>query len=102
MQQVFLSVITWLLPYINTIAGRVLVALGFGYAEYQGLDLLITSAKASIESSWASFASGSTAQMLAWAGFFRLDVHLSILLSAIGVKVLLNSLTGSIKRIVPK
>lgn len=43
------------------------------------------------------------AGLAAWAGFFRIDVHLSIIISAVGVKVLLSALTGDkVRRLVQR
>lgn len=89
-----------LLQIVGSVVGRVLLALGFGFVEYTGISKLIDSAKASATSLINDVGSSMIAE---WAGFFRIDQHVSILLSAIGVKVLLNALGGaSAKRLVQK
>jgi hypothetical protein len=89
-----------LLQLVGSFVGRVIVALGFGYVEYTGINLLIDSVKDDATSLIASVGASSLAE---WAGFFRIDVHLSIVISAIGVKVLLNSLNGDkVRRLVQK
>lgn len=80
-----------LLQIAASLVGRVLIALGFGFVEYVGISALVDSAKASAAGLLGAVGSSSLAE---WAGFFRIDVHLSIVLSAIGVKVLLNALGG--------
>ena len=89
-----------LLQIVGSVVGRVLLALGFGFVEYTGISMLIDSAKASATS---LINDGGSSMIAEWAGFFRIDQHVSILLSAIGVKVLLNALGGaSAKRLVQK
>lgn len=89
-----------LLQIVGSVVGRVIVALGFGYVEYTGLNLLIDSVKADATAALSAVGASSLAD---WAGFFRLDVHISIIISAIGVKVLLNSLGGDkVRRLVQK
>jgi hypothetical protein len=89
-----------LLQLVSSFVGRVIVALGFGYVEYTGVNLLIDSVKADATSLISSFGASSLAE---WAGFFRIDIHISIIISAIGVKVMLNALGGDkIRRLVQK
>ncbi|WP_312790564.1 DUF2523 domain-containing protein [Diaphorobacter nitroreducens] len=89
-----------LLQIAGSLVGRVLLALGFGFVEYVGISALIDSAKTSA----VSLLSGVGASALAeWAGFFLIDQHISVILSAIGVKVALNALGGaSVKRLVQR
>lgn len=89
-----------LLRLVGSFVGRVLLALGFGFVEFVGVSSMIDG----IKSQASSLISGVGASSLAaWAGFFRIDVHVSIIISAIGVKVLLNSLSGDkFKRLVGK
>lgn len=89
-----------LIRIAGSVVGRVLLALGFGFVEYTGISMLIDSAKASATSLISDV---GTSMIAEWAGFFRIDQHLSIVLSAIGVKVALNALGGaSAKRLVQK
>lgn len=89
-----------LLQLVSSFVGRVLVALGFGYVEYVGISALVDNAKTQASGLIASVGASSLAD---WAGFFRIDVHLSIVLSAIGVKVLLNALGGDkVRKLVQK
>ncbi|WP_311223466.1 MULTISPECIES: DUF2523 domain-containing protein [unclassified Acidovorax] len=89
-----------LMRVAGSLVGRVLLALGFGFVEYTGISLLIDQAKTSALS---MFGTVGTSMLAEWAGFLRLDQHVSIVISAIGVKVLLNSLGGSkMRRLVQK
>lgn len=89
-----------LLRIVGSIVGRVLLALGFGFVEYTGISLLIESAK---QSAGSLIGSVGTSAIADWAGFFRIDQHVSIVISAIGVKVMLNALGGaSAKRLVQR
>jgi hypothetical protein len=89
-----------LLQLVGSFVGRVVLALGFGYVEYVGISALVDSVKSQASSYIGSVGSSSLAD---WAGFFRIDVHISIIISAIGVKVLLNALGGDkVRRLVQK
>ena len=44
-----------------------------------------------------------SSNLVAWAGFFRLDVHISIIISAITIKMIFNGLSGgTIRKLVSK
>ncbi len=89
-----------LLRVAGSMVGRVLLALGFGFVEYTGISYLIDQAKTTALS---LFGGVGTSMLAEWAGFLRLDQHVSIVISAIGVKVLLNSLGGDkIRRLVQR
>lgn len=89
-----------LLQIVGSLVGRVLLALGFGFVEYTGINLLLDNVKQQASGLIGAVGGSVLAE---WAGFFRIDVHLSIILSAIGVKVLLNSLGGDkVRRLVQK
>lgn len=96
--------VSWILAGLMQVAGslvgRVLLALGFGFVEFVGISALIDNMKAQASSLIGAVGSS---ELAAWAGFFRIDVHLSIILSAIGVKVMLNALGGDkVRRLVQK
>lgn len=97
-------IVSWILAGLIQVAGslvgRVLLALGFGFVEFAGFSALVDNVKAQASSLIGAV---GNSELAAWAGFFRIDVCLSILLSAIGVKVLLNSLGGDkVRRLVQK
>lgn len=92
-----------LISLVGSLVGRVLVALGLGFVEYQGISTLISTITQQATAAFGGFEGSGLAGILAWAGFFQLDVHISILVSAIGVKVFLNAMGGaSVKRLVNK
>lgn len=89
-----------LLRVAGSLVGRVIIALGFGFVEYVGISAMVDSAKSQATALLDSVGASSLAP---WAGFFRIDTHLSIILSAIGVKLLLNALGGDkIRKLVQK
>lgn len=89
-----------LLQIAASLVGRVLIALGFGYVEYLGVSALVDSVKAQATSLITSVGASSLSE---WAGFFRIDQHISIVISAIGVKVLLSALGGDkVRKLVQK
>lgn len=97
-----LARIIWgsLLAIVESLVGRVLLAIGFGFVEFVGLQAMISGAT---DYAATSLDLLQNSVLLEWAGFFRLDVHVSIIISAIGAKMLLNALTGDrIRRLVPK
>lgn len=89
-----------LIQIVGSLVGRVIVALGFGFVEYVGVSALIDQIK--LDAQGYINAVGAS-DLAAWAGFFRIDVHLSIIISAVGVKVLLSALTGDkVRRLVQR
>lgn len=89
-----------LLQIAGSLVGRVLLALGFGFVEYVGISTLLDNVKQQATGLIGAVGASSLAE---WAGFFRIDVHLSIILSAIGVKVMLNALGGDkVRRLVQR
>ncbi|MDR6731953.1 DUF2523 domain-containing protein [Delftia lacustris] len=89
-----------LLQIAGSMVGRVLLSLGFGFVEYVGISALIDRVKQQATGLIGAVGASGLAE---WAGFFRIDVHLSIILSAIGVKVMLNALGGDkVRRLVQR
>lgn len=89
-----------LLQIAGSLVGRVVIALGFGFVEYVGISALVDSVKAQATGLIQSVGASSLAD---WAGFFRIDVHISIVISAIGAKVLLSALSGDkVRKLVQK
>lgn len=96
-------IIGGLLELMGSLIGRALLALGFGFVEYVGISILVDQVKGALGSAMDSFAGSGIGNMLEWAGFFRLDVHFTILLSAIGVKIAFNALSGTrVRKLVQK
>jgi len=83
----------------GSLAGRVLLALGFGFVAYTGfstgLDYLLATIQTQV--------GGLSSRMLSWVGVLKLDVCVTILISALVVRATLNGLTsGTVKRLVAK
>lgn len=98
-----LSIVGFLIPFASSFVGRILLALGFGFVEFAGISTLVTFVMQKVNDSLGNFVGSATGTMLQWAGFMQIDVHFSILLSAIGVKVALNALGGaSVRRLLQK
>lgn len=93
-------ILTGLISIVGSLAGRVLLALGFGFVEFTGVSYLIDNVKGQAVALVSSVGGSSLAE---WAGFFRIDVHVSIIISAIGLKVMFNALGGDkVRRLVQK
>lgn len=100
---ILLSIVGFLIPFAGSFVGRIILALGFGFVEFVGISTLVNYVIQLVNQSLANFAGSGIGTMIQWAGFMQVDVHFSILLSAIGVKVALNSLGGaSVRRLVQK
>jgi len=96
-------IIGGLLELMGSLVGRALLALGFGFVEYAGISTLVDQVKGSLTTAMDSFAGSGFGSIVEWAGFFRIDVHFSVLLSAIGVKVLFSGLGSTrVRRLVQK
>ena len=81
----------------GTIVGQVLISLGIGYVTFTGLDASLDWVKAQI----ISGVGGLPGQAVAVLGACRVGVALSIVLSAIAARLLLDGLTsGTVKKMV--
>lgn len=89
-----------LLQLMGSFVGRALIALGFGFVEYLGVSALVDSVKVQVTSLIQTVGASGLAE---WAGFFRIDVHITLVISAIGVKILLGGLSGDkVRKLVQK
>lgn len=95
------SLLAGLISIASTLAGRVLLALGFGFVEYAGISTLANTVMTQATAQMGAL--NEFPLMLAWAGFLRIDVHIGLVISAIGVKMMFNALAGpTVRRIVQK
>jgi hypothetical protein len=69
---------------------KLVAALGVGFAIYTGLEVLVDSAEAEIMAQL----SGAAANVVAVIGMLRIDQAITILFSAIGVRLTLNAFGG--------
>ncbi|MDH1903717.1 DUF2523 family protein [Comamonas aquatica] len=85
---------------MSSLIGRGLVALGLGFATYVGVNALVSSIEADIIGFLNQIQMSPS--MLAWAGFFQIDRHFSLVLSAVAVRVLMAGIQDGVKRLVRK
>jgi hypothetical protein len=95
-----MPIVAWiagaLLTLTGSFVGRVLVSLGIGFISYEG----VTTAMDAIKSNVLSLASGLPAVTLGVMATMKVGTCISILLSAVIVRLTLQGLTssGAIKR----
>lgn len=77
------TIAAWLIAIAWPVVKRVLIAMGIGFATYEGLGVLANSLKAEIISSWGQVG-GVTLQFLSLAGF---PTALGIILGAMAARV---------------
>jgi hypothetical protein len=88
-----------LIPMLGSLVGRVLVSLGVGYVSYTGIDTGIAWAKAQ----FLTGMSGLPAQAMGLASTMKVGVCVSMLLSALVARLVLQGLTsGTITKMVTK
>lgn len=93
------ALIGGLIQALGTIVGRVLVSLGVGFVAYQGITATLDYIKDTIETNL----SGLPAKLVQIASVTQLDTAVSIVFSAILVRLLIKGLTGgAMKRMVLK
>ena len=91
------SLLGGLIEIAGTLAGRVLIALGFGFVSFTGIQTAIGYAENLI---WSNM-SGLPAAVLQLVGYMRIDDAISLVISAVAARLLLNGLTGGkLKRLV--
>lgn len=82
-----LSVFKWLI-------GRIFALIGFGYVVYQGIKPLYDNLINAILDT-ASIQNAEMMPIKDWLGVLKVDVCLSIIISAIGLKILLMGLNAA-------
>ena len=88
-----------LIPMLGSVVARVLVSLGIGYVAFSGVDSSIAWVKAQ----FISGMSGLPATAVGLAGVLKVDVCVSMLLSALVMRLTYQGLTsGVMKRMVAK
>lgn len=75
-----------------TLAGRVLVALGYSVVMYTGIDTTLTWLKDQAVSSMQ----GMPADVVGLLAFFKVGTCISIIFSAVMARLLLDSMTGGV------
>jgi Protein of unknown function (DUF2523) len=97
------TILAWLIGGLvsaaGTLVGKVLISLGIGYVVYTGVDTSLAWAKAQFVSNLA----GIPAKALQMAALAKVGVCVSMLISALTTRVLMQGMTsGAIKRMVVK
>jgi hypothetical protein len=83
----------------GSIAGRVMLALGFGFVTYQGIDALLGWIQTQIFSNLNNL----PPTLIQLIGILQIGTAINIIFSAVAVRLLLNGLTsGSFKKLVAK
>lgn len=91
------ALIGGLIQAAGTLVGKVLISLGIGYVTYTGLDTSLDWIKSQI----ALSVGGLPAQTVSVLGAAQVGSALSVVLSAIAARMLLDGLTGgTIKKMV--
>lgn len=83
---------------MGTLAGRVLIALGFGFVSYKGIDTGIGALKTMA----VDGVRGMPADALNLVGFLWIDKALTVIFSAVVVSLTMRALGGTVKRLVAK
>jgi hypothetical protein len=98
-----MPIIAWivggLLTVTSSFVGRALVALGLGFVSFEGVDTAMDALKSNIMAA----ASGLPATTIGIMGTLKMGTSVSIILSAIIVRMTLDGLqSGAIKKLVTK
>lgn len=81
---------------MGSFIGRALIGLSLGFVTYIGFDALVSSILSQINSLMQGFTSSSLA---AWGGFFQIDKHVSMVLSAVSTKIMMKGLQDGKKHL---
>lgn len=92
------SLLGGLIQVAGSLVGRVLIALGFSYVTYTGLDASFGWIKTQISASFG----GLPAQALAVLSAARVGSALAVVLSAISARMVLTGLVDGAKKLVAK
>lgn len=88
-----------LLSVAGSVVGRVLIALSIGYVSYTGISIGLGAIATEIQ----GYLTGAPATIVQVMYLFKVDVIVSILVSAITARLVLNGLTsGTLSRMVIK
>jgi len=87
-----------LIPVLGSLVGRILVSLGIGYLTFTGVDTSIGWAKASFLTNVSALPATAVGIM----GLLHVGKCVSILLSAVTMRITLGGTAGTIKKMVVK
>lgn len=83
---------------MGSMAGRVLIALGFGFVTYKGIDLGI----GALKDFAISGVRGMPAEALGLVGYLWLDKALTVVFSAVATSISMRAMGGSVKKMVAR
>lgn len=83
---------------MGSLAGRALIALGFGFVTYKGIDVGIASLKQGV----ITQVQGLPADAVGLIGYLWLDKGLTMVFSAVATAITMRTLGGSMKKLVAK
>ena len=95
MPAIFAMFVGWLLTLVPALVAKVVLALGVGVASYTGFNLIVNGLRSAVMGAWG----GVTGDIAAFCGILQLDVCASLWLSAIAMKVTINTANGVISKI---
>lgn len=95
MPVLFAMFVGWLLTLIPALVAKVVLALGVGVASYTGFNLIVSGLRSAVMGAW----SGVSGDIATFCGILQLDVCTSIWLSAVAMKVTINTVNGVINKI---
>lgn len=83
-----------LIELTGTLVGRAMLFLGLSFVTYQGFDTFLQSAQADI---WANFGQ-MPADVLGLLGVLKVDLDVSILISAVTTRLVLKGMQSGLMR----
>lgn len=98
MQMIIAALIGGFIQAAGTMVGRVLLALGFSYVTYSGLDASLSWMKDQIASSFG----GVSAQAMAVLGAANVGSAVAVIVSAISARMILTGLVDGARKLVVK
>lgn len=91
MPAIFIPIAIFLGSIVSSLVGRVLLALGVGFATYTGFDYLLDGVKQAIVSNFGNV----PADMLAIVAALRIDQAITVILSAFAARFAINAVMGA-------
>lgn len=85
----------WLISLVPALIAKIIIALGIGVVSYTGINLIVTGLTSAVMSAWG----GVTGDVAAFCGLLQLDVCASLSLSAVAMRVALQTVNGVINKI---
>lgn len=95
MPLLFAMLVSWLISLVPALVAKVILACGVGVASYVGFNLIVTGLRSSVMGAWG----GVTGDIAAFCGILQLDVCASLWLSAVAMKVTINTANGVISKL---